>query len=135
MLDEGPAPRRIVNSSSPRPSPTFVQIREPAAAGGTKRTVGILLGGLVLVGVLAWLVPREPLPPSAPAQIGSAAPQTAAARPIEPSPPTPEPEALALQEAPSLDDTAAAAGSEPSPLVAMPAPEPQPAMPAPVVET
>jgi murein DD-endopeptidase MepM/ murein hydrolase activator NlpD len=137
MLDEGPAPRRIVNSSSPRPSPTFVQIREPAAAGGTKRTVGILLGGLVLVGVLVWLVPREPLPPSAPAQIGSAAPQTADARPIhfEPSPPTPEPEALALQEAPSLDDTAAAAGSEPSPLVAMPAPEPQPAMPAPVVET
>src|SRR5687768_7146369 len=121
MLDEGPAPRRIVNSSSPRPSPTFVQIREPAAAGGTKRTVGILLGGLVLVGVLVWLVPREPLLPSAPAQIGSAAPQTADARPIhfEPSPPTPEPEALALQEAPSLDDTAAAAGSEPGPLVAM----------------
>ena len=92
MLDEGPAPQRIVNSSSPRSSPTFVQIRKPAAAGDTKRTVGILLGGLVLVGVLIWLAPRDPLPPSVSAEIEAPAPQIADAPDTNPEAGTPIPE-------------------------------------------
>ena len=137
MLDEGPAPQRIVNSSSPRPSPTFVQIRKPAAAGATMRTLGILLGGLVLAAVFVWLAPREPLPPSAPAEIGGAMPQLADAPAVhfEAGPSMPEAEVLALQEAPSPGDTAAAAGPEPGPPVATPDVEPQAPMPAPVVET
>jgi murein DD-endopeptidase MepM/ murein hydrolase activator NlpD len=139
MLDEGPAPQRLVNSSSPRSSPTFVQIRKPAAAGDTKRTVGILLGGLVLVGVLIWLAPRDPQPPSVSAEIEAPAPQTADAPDMNPDAgtPTPEPEALALQEAPPPDDTAAAAaGSEMGLPAGAPASEPQAAMLVPaVVET
>ena len=142
MLDEGPAPQRIVNSSSPRPSPTFVQIRKPAAAGDTKRTVGVLLGGLVLVGVLVWLAPRDPLPPSVSAEIEAPSPQIADAPDMTPESgtPMPEPQALALQEAPPTDDTAAAAGPETGPPTGAPAPEPQAATPVPapapaVVET
>lgn len=132
MLDEGPAPRRIVNSSSPRPSPTFVQIRKPAAAGDTKRTVGILLGCLLPVAVLIWLTPRDPLPPSARAEIEGASPQIAEV------PDTPMPEPPALPEVPSADDTAAASPSAPGPEASPPAsmPDSPVAVPAPAaVET
>ena len=136
MLDEGPAPRRIVNSASSRSSPTFVQIRKPAAAGDTKRTVGILLGGLLVVAMLVWLAPRDPLPPPVPVEVESASPQMAEAPDMRPETGTPMPDALALQEAPSSDDPAAATGPAPSPPASMPAREPQAAAPAPAaVET
>lgn len=137
MLDEGRAPQRIVDSSSPRPSPTFIQIRKPApAAGDTKRTAAILLGGLVVVAALVWLAPRDPLPPSASAEIEGAVPQVADASAVHPEagPPASEPEMLALQEVPSPEDAAAAVGPEPSPPVAMPDPLPQVTLTAPVVE-
>ena len=80
MLDEGPAPKRIAISSSPRPAtPTFIQIGKPAGNHNTIRTAGVLLGGLALVAVLVWLAPRDPLPPSASAT--TAAVETAAASP------------------------------------------------------
>ena len=138
MLDEGPAPQRIVNSSSPRSSPTFVQIRKPATAGDTRRTVGILLGGLCssrvgLAGAArsaAAVCIRRNRGPS---------PQMADAPNTYPDAgtPMPEPVALALQEAPPPDDTAAAAaGPEMALPAGTPASEPQAAMlVAPVVET
>ena len=155
MLDEGPAPQRIVDSSSPRPSssrhpdaprlrpgdrparpaarkavaaPTFVQIRKPAAAGDTRRTVGVLLGGLVLVAALVWLAPRDPQPSSAPPGPPGNSPQMADAPPDmypESGTPMPEPAVLALQEAPPPDDTAAADGPEPSPPTGAPDREPE----------
>jgi murein DD-endopeptidase MepM/ murein hydrolase activator NlpD len=136
MLDEGPAPRRIVNSSSPRPAPpTFVQIRKPATAGHTRRTVGIVLGGLALVAACIWFVPREPVP-AAPVEIES--PQVAEARDTSPeatTPPPPEPEVLALQEAPLPDDTAQA-GPEPGVPAVTPEPDQQaPMLVLPVIET
>src|SRR5919106_3399321 len=139
MLDEGPAPQRIVNSSSRRSSPTFVQIRKPAAAGDAKRTVGILLGGLGLVAVLVWLAPRDPLPPPVSAEIEAPARQIANAPETNPDAgtPTPEPEVLALQEAPPPDDTGAtAAGPEMGLPTEAPVSEPRAAMLVPaVVET
>jgi murein DD-endopeptidase MepM/ murein hydrolase activator NlpD len=144
MLDGGPAPQRIVNSSSPRSStarhpPTFVQIRKPTAAANNMRTVGILLGGLVLVAVLVWLAPRDPQPPSA-AETADASPRMADAPPDmypESGTPMPAPAVLALQEAPSADDTAAADGPEPSPPTGAPDREPESVAAAapPVVET
>jgi murein DD-endopeptidase MepM/ murein hydrolase activator NlpD len=139
MLDEGPAPQRIVNSTSPRSSPTFVQIRKPAAAADTIRTVGILLGGLALVAVFVWLVPREPQPPP-PLEIASASPQLADAPDATPESDTSATESatMALQEAPAPADSAAAAAlPEPVPPAAMPEPEQPPAAaPAsPVIET
>ena len=148
MLDEGPVPRRIVNSSSPRPSPsrhppTFVQIRKPVAAGDTWRTVGILLGGLVFVAGLVWLAPRDPLPPSPPAEVAGTSPPMADVPNMYPESgtPMPEPSALALQEAPSQEapspeDTAAAAGPESAPLAGAPDRESEMVLTAPpVVET
>jgi len=139
-----PAPQRIVNSSSPRSStarhpPTFVQIRKPTAAANNMRTVGILLGGLVLVAVLVWLAPRDPQPPSA-AETADASPRMADAPPDmypESGTPMPEPAVLALQEAPPPDDTAAADGPEPSPPTGAPDREPESAAAAapPVIET
>lgn len=78
MLDEGPAPKRIVTSSSPRPDYKL----------NTIRTIAVLLGGLALAAVLVWLVPRDPLPPSPSAEPASA--ETMG-----------EPASLALQEAPA----------------------------------
>lgn len=140
MLDEGPAPQRIVTSSSPRPSPsrhpeapppTFVQIRKPTAAGETRRTVGILLGGLGLVAVLAWLAPRDPLPPSAPAGVEGASRQMADTGDMYPESgtPMPEPAAAASQEASSQEapssGTTAVAAPEAAPPASTPDHEPE----------
>jgi murein DD-endopeptidase MepM/ murein hydrolase activator NlpD len=127
-----------VNSSSPRSSPIFVQIRKPGAVADTIRTVGILLGGLALVAVIVWLVPRDPQPPSAPTEVAGASPQLAETPDTNPVSGTPagEPATMALQEAPSSGDTADAGLPEPTPPAAMPEPEPAEVTPAPaVVET
>jgi murein DD-endopeptidase MepM/ murein hydrolase activator NlpD len=139
MLDEGPAPQRIVNSTSPRSSAAFVPIRKPAAVADTIRTVSILLGGLALLAVFVWLVPREPQAPPVHPDIASAAPQLADAPEATPELDTSATGSatMASQEAPSPGDSAAAALPEPAPAAAMPEPEQPPAAtPAsPVVET
>ncbi len=126
MLDEGPVPRRIVNSSSsPRPSsskyPTSPRPRRHVVARDTWRTIGVLLGGLALVAVMVWLAPREPLPPSASAETSGAPPQIAEAPNVdsESATPLPEPAEPAQQEASSQEaappDVDTAAGPETAP--------------------
>jgi murein DD-endopeptidase MepM/ murein hydrolase activator NlpD len=142
MLDEGPVPRRIVNASSaPRPSSS-------SRTKDTLRTVGILLGGLALVAVLVWLVPRDPLPQVAEAPMPDPAQQEASSQEAPPphvdaaSGPQAvpltgasdrEPE-MATQEEPSSD--AAATIPESGASAAMPGAESLPTTPAPsTVET
>lgn len=152
MLDEGPVPRRIVNSSSsprspssryptsPRPS------HQPTTARDTWRTIGVLLVGLALVVAMVWLAPRDPLPPPALAETNDSSPQIAeipeparqeassqeatahdvdtAARP-EAAPPAGESDHAAATLSPDTlpaDDTAVALASEPP--ATTPAPPP-----------
>ncbi|CAN5359906.1 hypothetical protein BH10PSE6_BH10PSE6_14430 [soil metagenome] len=89
--------------------PTFVQIRAPAPAGGMRRTIGIGLGALAIVAVLAWAVSPSAPEPSAAGE--SRVPsRLASALDMYPESGTPMPEMAALAPV-----DAPAAASDPAP--------------------
>jgi murein DD-endopeptidase MepM/ murein hydrolase activator NlpD len=123
---------------------TFVQIHKPASVGQVWRKLGVGLGGLALVAVLAWAAVRYPTQDATPVAIEAPSSRQANALDMYPESGTPMPEAtIPLQaddsQTASSEGTAptdeAAATPGPAPGAGVPQRDKDEAPPAPSYET